>query len=1832
MKKNGKSFIFILGISILTLVLLVVFSFVFRKDSSLAFIQDGYIITSNSERYYFKSGTTYKENLEHKYAFSDDNKKDVTVDMASFIHYNDKSIGFMQNGAIMDLMSANKSIVPYYNITNKSTISYKDGNYVINTATKSLGFEDILGRISDNKYIVAGKNLTLKLPEVEAGREGDYFEITFVEEGVVKIENQEVNYQTTTQGTYIYAGDKVSIDFGGMKVVYDGDASMSLSQITINGEENIDVIDDEDKAVKPGDSKKDDNNSNDNKNNQVTNNELNNNTNDGLNNDSKDNKDNKDNNEKENSTDKYVELLDASVTTNMIKASFKYNNTKDLKGNLLLTITDIGTGSKAYSKVLDKTKSLDDIIVESLSPNTNYLMTIYSSNGDITNQYFQQSFRTEELGIVLNKVYATSSSLSYNIIYQDNSNVKAVTLALYNEKAEKVGESVTSTIDNNEEIRFNNLDSNTSYTVKVEDILLNSLNYVNVYNIQRTDITLKKNPDAASMELTTKTSKSGANLNVSKVSDPDSSIKSYTYKIYAGSYSGDQENRILYSKTVAVAKDTTSSSMKFDLADLDSEDRKLGYYRFSVDIAYYDNEKTMVLTNQKISSAFYLTEDSQDTLEDGKVRIDFEQDFDNTTYSSIAGKIKITDTKHKILVSGRDGYDNADTKFTIRYYSGDISTMSSTSISINSSDIDSDGYITKDIIIDGLTNNSGYIIELYADMYDEEGNVVNQIIDRSFSATTKSDVDKLKFTFSKDNGSDDNNVINFDGLISLTNPESKDTLKSVKVKLYKGSSAEIGNLIGEELTINGEDIFNKNYNFTNNSFGITDVLDLTEKSGGTLYQNYTIEITDAYYNSGNKAEVENNIYTYTISLAYMIERQLEKPTIAVSPITNGSTYTELDESTIIGYEVTAGAAIEKLKEMLGNLGIESINYYIYKLDSDGNEVLIKTIQSDALSTSLYFNGINEYDRGGKYIFKYDISIAGLSDKYPTKPVASSVYTPEKQSPLYSIYKSYSTDNSIVYKYKFTDIDNAIHKESDDTYKFYFKKNDSEEYEKYELTIDKDDDNSYHELTFDNMIIGDSYSINYKKETVSGSPVMTEIESDVFEGEQNIDNYDVKYKLQYSENDNRLAIKLLDNDFLKRIILYEVTIKDTSGKVDDYVKLFSNDDITVGPSGDSNCLVIDYATIEKFIGKDTKVSVKAYYDNGLTGLDIKSKYGYVFENREGGHLYLDSKGNIKTGNSISLYNFSYKDNTMSISDYFNKDISKDVEINYVNNGVNYGDLGSFDPKGISYGTINTDDDNFRFDSIIPKVKPVINEKVDRSINSFKINIEFSGLTVDSLKNQFKVEDNKYYVYVDLYKDIECTDQIKEQKIEIALDSSKEIGYKITATEFTLLMPDTEYYYKLYAYLKQSDGNYKKIELFDANGVDGYTHSIYNISTMGSDEIFSTISAYYNKTHFNGCYYGDTSKINCKNSNGTIRIMDLQYRKKSGVNYKLKMQLLDENGNDYFKETALNRTDSLKGEEKIVDVSTNASGFDAFSMLLDDNFVFGDGYYRLVLTAVSDTPITLEDGSSDFASLELYNEALVSTDNQYSSNPSRVNVAELKDPTFDIVPTSELKDGKPVIKLTITPKDDDKVIVNSTGEINKPRGYYVVTLVDANGKKIVTTDSYQINGKAQSVTFDGNTYSEILANSYYYVRISTYTYKNNKSLVGTSQPVAFNVSKIVYTPSTGGISLGNVSTSINSSSITLTHTGASGMNDIDKITYSIAVDGGSKLVNSKDIVKTNNQAIFNVDAKNNYKLNFTGLKLSSGNIYLVQIAYYQKNSSGGYDQLFGGNIAYTVVYED
>ena len=246
MKKLFNSrFLFILASSLVVLILLTVGAFYLFDDEDDTFVKSGYVLNPLSttvEKYFFDENVGYKENLSSMVEFKDVDDNTVSILRDSFIHYMDESISFLKNGAILDLDSVSgDKAVAFYNITDESIIEKVSKGYVIESANGDIELNNFIGRISDNKYIVVG-NLNLKMAGNSTMVKGDYFEIVYVEEGIVNIENKNVKYQVAAADTLIYVGNDKVINLGDKKITVDEEDVMSITSITIDGNENIEIV------------------------------------------------------------------------------------------------------------------------------------------------------------------------------------------------------------------------------------------------------------------------------------------------------------------------------------------------------------------------------------------------------------------------------------------------------------------------------------------------------------------------------------------------------------------------------------------------------------------------------------------------------------------------------------------------------------------------------------------------------------------------------------------------------------------------------------------------------------------------------------------------------------------------------------------------------------------------------------------------------------------------------------------------------------------------------------------------------------------------------------------------------------------------------------------------------------------------------------------------------------------------------------------------------------------------------------------------------------------------------------------------------------------------------------------------------------------------------------------------------------------------------------------------------------------------------------------------------------------------------------------------------
>jgi len=1103
-KMFNKKFFIIFGSTITLLIVLSVAMIFLTKENTKTFTREGYIIASgNSEdssvKYYFDEGTSYKKNISSQLVFTDTSGEKVTVETDNFMHYIDGGIKFLKNGVIMDLNSVNTSTVPYYNITNKSVLEYSKKSYYIETIDKTLAFNNIAGRISDNKYIFAGTNVKLQLAGNENLIEGDYFEVTYIEDGIVKIENQEVSYQTTAENSYLLVDDTIRIDLGNKKIYYDGEEKMSLSQMTIDGNENIEIVPEEDEEDNDGSGGGEGDGTDTGE--DQTGTEGTDGENDNppdVNQPGTDPEEPTDGEETEpgiedgeqgegdgtgtgtgTSTQRNasVEIVKAEVGVNNISASFIVNDPDNtIKGDLVLHITNTDTGKRVYSTVIDKTKSEVDINVSTLSPDSNYILSINEeTNEEYDTQYFQKLFKTESLDIALEKKYTTQDSLAYEVVFGEETEVASAKISLYDKEYQPVSESVVVTKENNIAY-FENLTSNTTYNIVLDDIIMNSFEYNQVYSISKTTKTLKQTPYLEGLTTSVDDETNTFTVGVDRVVDIDESITKYSYYIYKADDITQENIDTLLPVKIIEKNDKGKVNIGIDNENILPKTN----YKFKIVAEYYDNEKY----------GEFETELSDNFILSGKPTIEFIKDEQNTSFNKISGTIILTDDSCTVPMNGRScsSIKKYENNFSLEYkIINSTEKVTLNEISFNPHTLEAS------IEIDNLLANTEYIFNLYGDvdLLDGQGLRKKYLIG-TFRASTSTieiltvdwDWDPTKATTS--------DLINVSARISPSG-ENKDlgsSIQNLTLNLYSGdvaaelkAGAVIEPLKSKQLTGELAEAFYNNFSVINtkDTFEITDqtreIIDeetgevigtetikaievLKAMTHDSLLNNYTIEITDVY-DAGftNKLQIENNYFKFVTPPLFLMEYSLETPKITAESVENitldtdteladalGTKYNKkLLDNTIVGYKLNAVASLDR---MFSFLPIKELIYYVCDANEDAdctveNAVMTKSIdvnQTTNLATTLYVDYGTKYGttdekltRGHDYIFKLKFSVDTDNDGeadayYPTTEVETGIMKTPKQAPSYSTYIVNSTENTADYAITFDDIDNALYED------------------------------------------------------------------------------------------------------------------------------------------------------------------------------------------------------------------------------------------------------------------------------------------------------------------------------------------------------------------------------------------------------------------------------------------------------------------------------------------------------------------------------------------------------------------------------------------------------------------------------------------------------------------------------------------------------------------------------------------------------------------------------------------------------------------------------------
>lgn len=1683
MKKNGK---IIFALFLILVVAASIFGGVLVYDAMntdiYTFTKDGYALTfsaqnnTKAQAYSFKNGSEYQYKKNSNTINFEVEEEKVRLDENTIMHYSDGSLGVLKKVVGIDVSTVDRNIIFYYNIYKDTKITATtDGHSIKLKNDNEVKFKNLLMRISDNKFILTGKNVRLVLSSDNIVDFGEYVEFEYMDGNIVKIYNQDKFYQTISSESHILVSD-VKINLSKATISKGSKEYISLTNLVVNNDGNIDALEEKIEkqevyledgdidvpTIQPPDTSKVEGDKDD-----ETSGSLG------------------DDDDKEEVVDKdKIEKTPSYKVSELIVSALKIEAKIEIidADNLISTDTIVQIVENKTAKVIfEESGTRGDAEVNiscaDLQPDTEY--TIYARASyvidgvEIERVFLSKIFRSEDLGVSFEPSLLTDNSITVEVTKEGYSKVNSVVMELYKDNGDKIDDR-TLRFENGsvETVEFVGLTSNSEYVVKMTQISSQNVIVDEGYSIPKTIKTLKQKPTIGDLAYDIDKKNSAFNLSVTSVTDPDYGIQNYRYEVYF------VEEDIMQDKpSVVVNKNVLETTpVKVDDVNL-VRDRT---YTYVLVVEFYDNEKiveysknmgyTMSLTGFKYPTIKVDDENAALTWEKYESTLIIE-DPDSVIQSDefiVTYKNSIDISTTRVVTSGKNAYD----QYTIP-------------ISVN-----------------GLRASDTYTFQVTGKIDLGDGNgPVNAYIGSVYVQTGEPQPLKANIAQASDQ------TQAFSLRVALSDPEGLDssyeakTLTKITFELYRGENVEGEPFKSRTIYDTEEAPYEstlKEQLYDRDGITITPDTFNAEKSEFTE-QKYTIVVTKAYDYTKHPNEIPIEEGTFTFDLNAVLPTIPEKPRDAVyiTEITNKnanefglSKDLELDNTTTLAYALTPqfnneSSTARKIRWEVYMFDITKGDWVVVPALSKVQEVaedteeLPPTIFEISSGTSQETIDMDALRRGNKYYFKYtiELNIEGEEIIYPDDPLFNDTGEPiilttrdistVKQSAKVEIYPSYSDATAdgtykYVWNYRIYDIDHALVENengSPELYLYEEGKGDAtskgEVNATYTLASGNINDLDFSKVEF-NGITGDNMIMLQKSERLNKLSVaentllLTEYFSKIQEFEE------IKYSI--GTETNRLVINF-DNSpenqaILNSVASVNVIVKPVDSGVSPSELRFDGQMIS------GNTISIDFLSIQDYIGKYIKVELEVYYDTGRTGFDVISEFGGYAAVQQVPKSVIDKTYYRISGegltSSTSLNGSMFKsslsfnqngNHTLTLTPYSGS--SKRVAIKLAKSGIQY-NKNYITLKQLATYEISSEK-SIKFDTIIPGI----------SVLDSDGQIAITGLLTEATIKARIIEAAASKINGNIEVEIRNIDDGTAPEIH-------EFSIEQLANQVTIpgLTPDKKYGVKFFAYVSDptDPSGFKRYQLYD---VDQYSNTIeYTFITIKEVTIKNIRASFTEKT-----YADKTLTVSFSPS--------IVYGYK-GIDY----ELLDSSGKVIKSgtNTVLTTTMSIQ-----ISASPSAS----------QTIKYGEDY------TIRLRPYTQEGDD-------------VSTKKHLNTAVADISVPTAQQPTVGI----RASKTDTTISFTVSVSDLDFVIIN---------GKYDYVLKDSHGAIVATTigtTNQQLTSK-KNVTFSFNATDHGLKEGETY----TFSVVSKLDLTNTAKAEEYRISKsIVYGSS---LNLGSITASKNAS---------------------------------------------------------------------------------------------------
>ena len=190
---------------------------------------------------YFSQGAKYREKYDERVEFENQAGGKVSLATEQFLHYADGSLGSFSKGVLLNVQDVDLDQLGYYSIT-KNTILTKNGNnYEMSSRGEKMNLSEFVWKISDTDYMLVSSNVVLHLGSSSQINLPQYAQIKFVDSGIVRVIHEQGTYQTVSADTYLSTDSGAELNLSSKNFYVAGEKVLALDSMAIDDNTYIEI-------------------------------------------------------------------------------------------------------------------------------------------------------------------------------------------------------------------------------------------------------------------------------------------------------------------------------------------------------------------------------------------------------------------------------------------------------------------------------------------------------------------------------------------------------------------------------------------------------------------------------------------------------------------------------------------------------------------------------------------------------------------------------------------------------------------------------------------------------------------------------------------------------------------------------------------------------------------------------------------------------------------------------------------------------------------------------------------------------------------------------------------------------------------------------------------------------------------------------------------------------------------------------------------------------------------------------------------------------------------------------------------------------------------------------------------------------------------------------------------------------------------------------------------------------------------------------------------------------------------------------------------------------